>query len=470
MLVLWISRRPLPAIAPDSVSYLGAGMSLARNGALRVPFNDWTDADSTAALTDYAPGYPMVLAIPIAAGVAPATAARWIQALAAGAALAIALALLDAVAGSVAALLGLPLLLLLPALTDIHLWILSEPLFIAVMVATLTTMVRRPDRPLAYGALAALGNLVRFAGVALVGAAGLWAMAQAGERRQRITRGALAAGPGVLLQAWWYLRKVSPAGGIGGAGVSGLGGTLRQGAATIGAWLVPVHLSGPWRAIVVALVALALIIVGWRVLRSTAEGPRRLLRAVAVVAVCYVAMLLFARIRVAPDVPFDSRILGPIIVALAIAAAAALAAGWRERPAAVRVVIPAIVLAWSVAAGAYDASTIRLARRFGLGYESLEWQMSPIAGWLRGPGSGRTIYTSDPAGTWAIIHRPSRFVPSSLSPDTVARFAAAFAARPSALIALPPELAPQASADSLAARLGLVAAAHTAFGTVWIRR
>ena len=86
--MLWVSRRPLPAIAPDSVSYLGAGVSLAHNGTLRVPFNDWTDADSTAALTDYAPGYPMALAIPIAAGVAPATAARWIQAVAIGAALA----------------------------------------------------------------------------------------------------------------------------------------------------------------------------------------------------------------------------------------------------------------------------------------------------------------------------------------------------------------------------------------------
>ncbi|MFI5236149.1 MAG: hypothetical protein ACHQXA_10595, partial [Gemmatimonadales bacterium] len=81
-----------PALAPDSMSYLGAAQSLAQHRTLRVPLSDWNDADSTAALTDYAPGFPIVLAAPIALGAPPVPAARYVQALAAGLTTAIATA------------------------------------------------------------------------------------------------------------------------------------------------------------------------------------------------------------------------------------------------------------------------------------------------------------------------------------------------------------------------------------------
>ncbi|MGH7532484.1 MAG: hypothetical protein ACREL4_04240 [Gemmatimonadales bacterium] len=468
VLALWISRRPGPAIAPDSVSYLGAAVSLARHGTLRAPFSEWDDADSTSSLTDYAPGYAVALAVPIATGISPSTAARWIQALALGASTTMVLLLLLELDGIAGALIGLPLLILPAALTDIHLWILSEPLFIAFTVGTLAMMTRRPDRPVAYGVLAALGNLVRFAGVSLVGAVTLWAVSRPGTRRERLVRGSLAAAPGIALHLWWSVQGMSPAGGIGGLMTAGLMGTLREGLVTTVAWLAPIHVPSPWHLGLAVAVAIALPLMAWRVWRSPTAPSRPLLGASALFGGCYIVMLLTARVLVAPDLPFDSRILAPLFVVLSIAFAAVLAVGWRDRSVASRSVIVIAVALWSAGAATHDVGTVRQARRFGLGYESSEWQRSPIANWLRTRGTQLTIYTSDPAGTWAITRRPARFFPSALTPDTVAAFAAAFRARPSALVSLPPELETQAPGDSLAARLGLIAATRTAFGTVWV--
>lgn len=469
VLALWICRRPGPAIAPDSVSYLGAATSMVRHGTLRVPFADWTDADSTAPLTDYAPGYPLALAAPMAMGVPPAAAARWIQAAAIGAATTMAVLLVLASVESAAALFVVPLLLLMPALTDVHLWILSEPLFNVFVVGTLALMARRPERPLAYGTMAAFGNLVRFAGASLVGAAFLWAITRPGGRRMRAQRAALAAAPGLALHLWWRLHDLSPAGGIGGPFTAGLGATLHQGIATVVAWLVPLDVAAPWRGAVAVTIAIGLALATRRAWRSATPVTRDLLAAAALLGGCYLGMLVVARIAVVPDLPFDSRIFAPLLVVAAIAIGTILAARWRDGARATAVVSVAIVVLWSTAAAARDAGTVRMARQFGLGYESTEWQGSPLAIWLRTRGADRTIYTSDPAGTWTLIHRPSRFLPSTLAPDTVAAFGRLFQARPSALVSFPPELAPQAPGDLLATRLGLTAVARTPFGTVWIR-
>ncbi|MGH7734189.1 MAG: hypothetical protein ACREOE_10935, partial [Gemmatimonadales bacterium] len=285
----------------------------------------------------------------------------------------------------------------------------------------------------------------------------------------RLVRGSLAAAPGIALHLWWRLQGLSPAGGIGGVTTAGLIGTLREGVTTTAAWLAPVHIPSPWHMGLALAVAITVTLGAGRVWRSPAAASRPLLIAATLFAGCYLAMLIAARVLVAPDLPFDSRILAPLFVVLSIAIAAALASEWHDRPAATRTIIVIAVALWSAGAAAHDVDTVRQARRFGLGYESSEWQASLIANWLRTRGTQFAIYTTDPAGTWAIVHRPARFLPSVLTADTVAAFAAAFSTHPAALVSLPPELETQASGDSLATRLGLIAATRTRFGTVWVR-
>ena len=86
------------------------------------------------------------------------------------------------------------LLLATPALVLDHARVLSEPLCLALLAATLALMVFS-NRPLLYGLTAAAAGLVRYAAVPAGGAAVLWAFGLHGPVRERVRRAALAALP-----------------------------------------------------------------------------------------------------------------------------------------------------------------------------------------------------------------------------------------------------------------------------------
>jgi len=472
-LVLVMTTPNGPALDPDSMSYFGAAQSLVRDGALRVPWVWWDDADSTAPLVDYPLGYPVTLAGPIALGVTPVHAARWIQAVAAGVASATFVALLLDIAGPWAAGLGAILLLAMPAAVEIHLWILSEPMFLAFMALILAVMVRRPERPLLAGVLALAANLIRFAGVFLIGAVALWAVAfPAASWRERIRRGALAILPGAILQAWWVWRGVAP----GGSGFSpfdletysGFGATLREGWGTVQDWLIPSLPESGWRVALTLGVLLGIAVLVWRAWRAAGSMARRLLAAVGVLAICYIGVVVFARLHVVSGIPFDARILGPLFMLLTLGFATALAIDAPVWPVAGRVLASVVLVLWLYGAVRWDAQEIGITREYGLGYESPDWQTSDVANWLRGPGAGRVAYSNDPAGVWHVTHRPVRILPTEMDADTLREFRARFFARPSVLLGYDSPFGPLVSPDTLARLLGLVQVASFEHGTAWI--
>jgi hypothetical protein len=128
----------------------------------------------------------------------------------------------------------------------------------------------------------------------------------------------------------------------------------------------------------------------------------------------------------------------------------------------------ALVVAWSALAATRDARVIGSARRWGLSYETAEWQGSPVADWLRGPGRERALYTTDPAGIWYLTGRPSRLLPDTLDADSRRAFRARFESRPSALVAFDLPFDVMAPADSVVQALALVPVARFAHGLVWI--
>jgi hypothetical protein len=454
-----------PGLTPDGMSYLAAAQSLVRTGSLREPFAAWNAPDSTSPLADYPAGFSLVLAVPIALGAAPPQAARWVEALSAGAAVGLASALLDAVAGTAAAALGAGLLLLLPALTDVSLLVLSEPLFLLVLVSVMAEMVRRPSRPLVAGLLAGAGNLVRYAGAFLVAGVAIWSALQPGSWRQRIGRGAAAALPGAALHLYWRVAGIDPGGGLSSSAYGGVLQALREGWSTGLSWLVPGGTGVPALVAGIALLLL-LVVAGGVAFRIAGDEVRRLFGVSALLAVLYCGTVGFARLYVIPDVPFDSRILLPLFFILSLATAAALGIHWRERRR--RAVPLALVIGWCALAVVRDARVVGNARRWGLNYETAEWQTSPVADWLRGPGRGRALYSTDPAGIWYLTGRPSRLLPDTLDPDSVRAFRAKFESRPSALVAFDVPFDVMAPADSVVQALSLTPVARFAHGVVWV--
>ncbi len=472
----WLTAAPGPGLEPDSMSYVGAAESLVRHGTLRVPWTHWSTPDSTSPLSDFPPGFSVAIAVPLAAGVPRVLAARWVMVVSFAVAAGVLAALVADVAGPVAAVLGTGIMLATPAVLGVNTIVLSEPLFFAVLALTLHQMVTAPERAWRYGLLAGLGGLVRYAGVAVICAAGLWgwAFAGPGDWRARLRRAAAAGLPGIALQALWVMRTDLEGGDTPHTSFDlygGLGRAIRGGLGTVCAWLVPAVPASAIRG-VIALAIFVLIVTVCRaaVRPPEASGPRRLLAAVALIIVCYVGVLVYSRLMVGAGIEFDQRILAPVFTLAAVVVAAAVGVRWRSCSTVVRVATAAVVVGWLTLALRADAAAVRALRDEGYGYEAPDWQDSDFAFWLRSPQGGQRyqLFTNDPAAAYFLTGRPARLLPASLDAETVHTFATVMKARHGAVLGFESYFDDVAPPESLAVRLGLREAIRFDYGAAWI--
>jgi hypothetical protein len=83
---------------------------------------------------------------------------------------------------------------LMPAFVFVHLSVLSEPLFLALVALMLWGLVRHPRATWLHGTIAAAATMVRYAGLSMAGAAALWALRDTTRPwRQRLQRAAARA-------------------------------------------------------------------------------------------------------------------------------------------------------------------------------------------------------------------------------------------------------------------------------------
>jgi hypothetical protein len=443
-LVLTATDPPGPGLDPDAMAYLGAAESLAGHATYRVPAAGWDSADSTSALTHFPPGYSTALALPVRLGMPGPQAARLVDALAAAVTIGAVVLLLAATTSLAAgALLGVALMVT-PALAIVHLSVLSEPLFLACSALTLAAMARRDTHPVALGLPAALGALTRYAGVALVGAAVLWALAIPGTMRARARRGLLALLPAALLQGAWVIRTrlLHEPGEIRHVAFYGrLWPTLVQGAATLRDWLIPDPDAWseplPHRAplaIAAALLVALLVAEGTRRARASrgaspgaerAPGsPARLLAACALLGACYLGLLVVSRLFADPGIPFDERILSPLLLVASVAVAAATAEWWRTTPRVLpRVALAAALACWMAASAWTTWGEVDYALEWGSDFAGEQWRRSEVLAWARGEGATHPLYTNWPSAVYFHLHRPSRYVPGARDADDLAEFA-----------------------------------------------
>ena len=469
--VVALTAPPGPGLDPDSMSYLGAAESLARHGTLRIPMADWSDPDSTSALRHFPPGFPVVLALPVALGARSEEAARGVEAASAFASVALAVWIAAAAAGTLAGALAGVLLLATPALVLDHARVLSEPLCFALLVATLGLMLHS-RRPLLYGLTAAAAGLVRYAAVPFGGAAVLWAFGRHGALKERVRRAALAAIPTALLSGAVMLRSLLESGGSSSFGLHvDLGPTLRELGATLVAWLAPPGpggLAGAALALLAAAGAALALRDAARDRADEGDAPspvRPLLDAAALLAACYAGFVFVSRLLVYDNIPFDDRMLSPAIFLVEVAVAAALGARWRAWGPRARIGAAAAVLPWLCASTWATVRAVGDARDGGWGYASDDWRDSKLAAWLRTDGAGFEIYSNDPAAVYFATHRPSRELPATAG--AAGAFARVLQGRRAVVVAFAQDYEPVASPDSLARRLGMKLVADDSDGRVW---
>ncbi len=476
--VLFITEPLGPGLDPDARGYLYAAGTLAHSGTLRDVRDNWVSSDSTRSLTRWPPAFPAAIAVTIALGAPPVQGARAVIALSAFAAMAILVWLACSAAGSGAGIVLAILMLVSPPLAFVHESVLSEPLFLALLAATLALMVRATPGPLAEGTTAAAASIVRYAGLAFVGAVVVWELLRAGAWRERVRRASLAALPAIVVNAWWWTRAARAGGRSAVRHFSlygAIGDTLREGGGTIVAWLAP-GLVAPASVIVSVVIVVAVGVTAFIGHRASAiEGADArstmrdaLLKACGLLIASYMALILLARMVADPDIPLDDRLLAPAIALVMVAAVVAIA-GWRHAAPRAVGVLGAAALLWAFGSFLVTRDAVRYALRTGSDYADICWSGSPVTAWVREHGAGHALFSNAPIALYFQSGRLAREMPDEMQADSLRAFADTLIARNSYVVVFDRSCAETIEPPDpvFMGALGLVSEAVLRRGTIW---
>ncbi|HEY2898086.1 MAG TPA: glycosyltransferase family 39 protein [Gemmatimonadaceae bacterium] len=444
-----------PGLDPDSMSYMQAANTLAHGGALRDVQRDWASVDSTMPLAHWPPGYSTAIAGIELLGVDARQGARLIDALAAFVTLAVIVWLTGGSVGTSAGVIAGLLVMVTPAVVQVHESVLSEPLFIALLVLTLTAMTRARARPLLSGTIAGLASIVRYAGISLVGGVVLWQLARAGSLRERIVRGATAVAPAVVLQGLWVLRTVHRAGPSAIRQISLYGeitSTLREGWRTTSEWLVP-GMAEIWGIFVAAGVAVLIVVAIWHS-RPARERQAPAMAAV-LLAACYLGLVLASRLFADPGIPLDSRLMAPLLVLLEVSMVLIVAPAWHGWPRTARALVAVVATVWWGAALRVSITSARYAMQTGNDFAEDCWHDSPLSAWVRENGAGHALYTNVPEALYFQAGRLSHELPDEHDSKTLRAFADTLVRRNALVIAFDETCGAVTKLDSVLVRLPL---------------
>lgn len=487
-LVLVITDPPGPGLDPDALSYMGAAESVALHGEYRIPMAKWASADSTEALAHFPPAYPTVLAVPLRFGMPPAQGARLVEATAACITVATLVFLVTTAVSLVAGLLLAGALFAMTSMHEVHVSVLSEPLYLACTALVLAALVLAPDRPLRAAIPAAVGVMTRYAGASLVGAVALWTFLRPGSWVQRTRRAAIALVPALVLQSAWVVRTraVAGVGEIRKFALYGkLGPTLDEAGRTLAAWLIPDAGASrdpipnrPALALAAGVALAVLVGIGaWRARASArARGERneqqpllawRLFTAASLLLVCYIGIVGVSRLMADPGIPMDERILAPALLLAMTMAAVGLPLWWRgTRLTVARIAVGVGLAAWWYAAAFATRAETRFALGWGSDFAGEQWRESELLSWARGAGAQRPLYTNWPAAVYFHLHRPSRELPHASDARAMAAFADTVRARGARVLLFDARADGLAPNDSVRKAHGLRVLEHVRDGVV----
>lgn len=464
-----VTISPLPALSPDSASYLGAAESLAHGEGLRIPMAKWWADSDTEPLRHFPPAFPLLIALPTKLGAAALSTARVIESLSFGAMLAIAALIVSRATASVwGGVLVVLLLMCTPAIVQDFVPVLSEPLFLCLVALLVYLLSSERERPLLLGLIAAIGAMVRYAGISLTATCVLLCLVQPGSLWERARRALLAGLPTLVALVAW--QRVSGQFRKYGVHTAGLPEEFAHAWETLGIWLSPALPAGVLKALL-ACAALALCaVLAANVLRRELPQLARLVWTVAVYSFVYTGVVVSARSFADPGIEFDWRTLSPLMLTGEIALAAMLTVRLQDAQRAQRWGIGALIALWMLGSVVEIKRMIVKARDHGYGYESPAWQGSAVAAWLRAQDAGLTFYTNNPAALWHLAQRKSRLLPTPEDPHNAPPIASVFERGPSAIVQFPHGLEATLAIDDLVRGLNFAQVLKSARGNVWVRR
>ncbi|MES2358105.1 MAG: hypothetical protein V4529_07145 [Gemmatimonadota bacterium] len=479
-LVFLSTSSPGPGLDPDSMAYMGAATSLVRSGRMRVPTAEWERTDSTSSLSLWPPGFPAAIAVPVFLGASPVQSARWINVAAAAVTAATIVLLISGPLGIFAGVAGAVVIFVTQAVFDTYLSVLSEPLFIALMLLLLFVMVYARDRLILLSVIATATVMVRYAGASAPAAAVIWTLFDSQrDFRARVRRATTVAFLPFIALTLWFARTAMVPDRHATPKLHVYGGwsdTVVQARDTLAEWLAPLLSDGTLqRALALVLtVALSAFVImaasdtsGNRLKQLRVGGVSALLGATSLLGACYVAVIVASRAFVGGTIPFDWRILAPLIVLIEIEAVAAIGYWWRAYHLPVRVAIAAVALVWLGATATATVNDAVYATTEGSDFANTSWRNSPLTAWVRANAAGRPLYSNWPPALYFHANRIARELPDSADPGDMSGFAERIRADHGYVVAFDERSPDFVAPETLARDIGLHQVVRTADGAVW---
>jgi hypothetical protein len=228
--------------------------------------------------------------------------------------------------------------------------------------------------------------------------------------------------------------------------------TLREGWRTTSAWLAP-GMGEVWGVFVAAGVVV-LLVIAIRQSRPLLARQKPAIAA-ALLAACYLGLVLASRLIADPGIPLDDRMMAPLLVLLEIAIVLVVALAWRAWPVPARAFVVLLVALWWGAALRVSAASVRYAVRTGNDFAEDCWRNSPLVAWVRANGSGHALFTNVPEPLYFHAGRLSHELPDERDAKSLAAFADTLSRRGGLVIAFDETCGALNKDDSLLVRVPL---------------
>ena len=399
-------------MSPDSSVYVAAARHVAHGQGL-VGYDG-------SVLTQFPPGFSLILASGRILGVDAESVSRIVNALAFGALVVLGFLLLRrhvASRGVVAA--ATVAIALSPVLLRVSGMAWSDPLFAVVTIAfvlDLEDYVKTSARRFLIGAVALVwvGFLLRYAGVSLLLAGALVIVCASQTERFAAFRRAVAFTAAALtLPAAWAIRNLAE-----GSDILGDRSASERGVATntldtlkaLSEWALPQKVPTVARLVVLGGILVGALLVIAMVTRHR-EVPTASWFPLLVVAGIYTAYLI-ASASVTQINVINERLLLPLFVPFVVLIAIAvdlLPAGLARR-----LVMAAFLLwlAWSTVA---FFKAVRDRANDGIGFASTTWKNSPLLHSVKALPASASLYSNSPDAIYAVVRKDASFVPTPTS-------------------------------------------------------
>ena len=414
-------------IYSDSVVYVG----VARNLLLGQGLTYFDDNGQMAAVTHYAPFYPLVIAGLGLTGIDPLEGARWVSALLFAFNIILAGSIVFASTFSFAASVSASSLVLSAfPMVQIHSTALTEPLclFLGFLgLHLLTLYLNGSKRSLLYLSALSIGLscLTRYAGVVFVltgATALLWLGAS--NWKSKLTRANLFCALSVLPLLTWLIRNSLSAGNaVNRTFAVHLPGTKDLGTAldALCLWFFPVTLFGEtvWARLIILLVIIGVL---WWSAKKMALLGSRLHQICALFLFAHVGFVIACRLLLDEAIQFDTRMLAPAYLAAMIIIVSAVAI-WREstmpKMAAVlrRMFVYLIFTLWALQTIPAIA-WLKYSYTSGIGLAEKGWRESQLMRILGSMNETTPVYTNAPDLIYIFFNRLTHMIPRKVDPHS----------------------------------------------------